>query len=325
MGNNKEQRSKAASLVLAILCDELGNRGEALRILQTRAGQPESRVQVIYTENMFAGHLYERLGDIHSAMQALVTAGSNSPSKIRSAEAKLELASANLGLWKRNPLNLMNLWRWSTTTKNLLNLGEDRLNQRILWERGDFLHFIAEYLLIPSTISIRMTNLASSTAKAKLIAGLDFLAIKLFKSIRYECLEAAAYSYISAVRLALKLREDSIPSYTSLSLIRFAEAVAAMGKRNQAQYAIMLYQKGRSFYEWVQSAHGKANAICAAGVLELYKGHFSESRTQFELARKNYGSHYAGILKAEMYAFRAEFWKRAYLGFSDNEGQSTCE
>jgi len=304
LGTEEDKRTQRSRLFLAILLDELGRRDESLRILQIGISDNKT----IYVENMVAGHVAERLGDVTKAIQHFLLAQDNARSEREKYEALLERSSAHLGVWKRFPHKISNLLIWLVNIKKLSNTGFDKIEQRRLWEIGDFAQFIADYLIIPSTIAV--WKIKEHLKYAFYLNILDRISLLVLKPARNFFLKLSAKYYFSAIKLAMKLDEDTLPNYTGLSYIRAAEVIAALGKRNQAKYLLGMSKKGEAYYEWTQSQHGFANSTCASAIVSFYAKDFNTSQVLFESAIKQYGSHSAGILKCKIFLFRLLFWQK---------------
>lgn len=304
LGTAEDKRTQRSRLFLAILLDELGRRDEALRILQI--GVTDNKT--IYVENMVAGHVAERLGDVTKAIQHFLLAQDNARSEREKYEALLERSSAHLGVWKRSPHKISNLLIWLVNIKKLSNTGFDKIEQRRLWEIGDFAQFVADYLIIPSAIAV--WKMKEHLKYAFYFNILDRVSLLILKPTRNFFLKLSAKYYFSAITLAMKLDEDTLPNYTGLSYIRAAEVIAALGKRNQAKYLLGMSKKGEAYYEWTQSQHGFANSTCASAIVSFYAKDFDTSQVLFETAIRQYGSHSAGILKCKIFLFRLLFWRK---------------
>jgi len=309
LGQTDTEITKACRLAVSILCDELGNRDYAQQILKLNLSQIDKRQTINYAESMLAGHLNERLGNISSAITMFSKAKVSAPTSLNLQEAELEYISAKLGAWKRNPLKIHLLINWLISIRKLSKTKYIKVAQRVFWELGDLSHYIAEFLLIPSSLFIFVSKGKLSIQQTKVVSALDNIAIIIFRKLRKRLFVLAAYYYGRMLKLSMKAAEDEIPGYTSLALVRFCESLAGSGKLRQAKYALSFLKKGERFYEWVKSEHGKANTTCAKGVVEFYDKNFTEALNILQNAQKEYGSHYAGVLKTMFYIFRVENWK----------------
>ena len=308
LGNNNNQRQKTSRLFLAKILDELGKRDASQKILKLASHTSSNRQSVIYMENMLAGHLNERLGNVQKAIKHFSIATQISHNKEKHYSAVLEKASAHLGIWKRSPHKVRHLLIWLYHITRLSDTENDKTEQRRLWEIGDLYHFFADYLMVPSTIVIwKFRKLLKFPV---ILSNVDKLALFSNKFLRIRLLKCSAHYYLSAIKLAYKLDEDTLPNYTGLALIRAAEVFAALGKNTQAQYLLRLSKEGENFYEWVQSEHGIANVTCAKAIVNFYAGNVNKSNKLLELATKQYGSHHAGVLKSKMFIFRNNYWEK---------------
>lgn len=310
LGKNDIEITKACRLTLAILCDELGFREFAKQILNLSLSIIDERQTINYAESMLAGHLYERLGNITPAITTFSKAKAFASTNLQFQEAELEYISAKLGAWKRNPFKLCLLFYWCYSINKLSKTKYTKIAQRISWELGDFFHYIAEFLLIPSSLFIFVTKNKLSVRQTKVVMTLDKIAINIFRPLRKRNLLLAAYYYRKMLQLSRAAVEDEIPGFTSLALVKLCESLAGSGKLRLAKYSFSLLIKGERYYEWVKSEHGKANTTCAKGIMEFYDNNFTESLNVLQNAQKEYGSHYAGVLKTMFYIFRVENWKR---------------
>jgi hypothetical protein len=307
LGETDAQRSQRSRLFLATLLDELGQREDSLQILRLGTIGHQDKT-MIYAENMVAGHVEERLGNIENAIKHFSLAQKNANQEKEKYEARLEKSSANLGAWKRSPYKFSKLFVWLVNIKLLSGTGFDKIEQRRLWEIGDFAHFIADYLMIPSALAVR--KIKHYQNYAFFLKTLDHFSLFLFRPIRMFLLKLSAHYYFLAIKLALRLDEDTLPNYTGLAYIRASEVMAALEKKPQAKYLLLMAKKGENFYEWIQSQHGVANATCASAIVSFYSKDYSTAQSLLDLAAKQYGSHAAGVLKCKIYSFRLNFWHK---------------
>ncbi|NLD47110.1 MAG: hypothetical protein GX660_07910 [Clostridiaceae bacterium] len=309
LGRTDLEITKACRLAVSILCDELGNRDYAQLILKLNLSQIDKRQNINYAESMLAGHLNERLGNISAAITMFSKAKVSAPTNLNLQEAELEYISAKLGAWKRNPLKVCLLINWLISIRKLSKTKHIKIKQRVYWELGDLSHFIAEFLLIPSSLFIFVTKGKLSIRQTKVALVLDNIAIIIFRKLRKRLFVLAVHYYVKMLKLSMKAAEDEIPGYTSLAFVRLCESLAGSGKLRQAKYALSFLKRGERFYKWVKSEHGKANTTCAKGVVGFYDKNFTEALNNLQNAQNEYGSHYAGILKTMFYIFRVNNWE----------------
>ncbi len=309
LGSTPDEIRSSSQLILAILCDELGHRDMAKTILLINHCEKETRLVNNYARNMLEGHLIERLGDVNHSIKYYSQAKKYASSDDKFQTALLEQASAKLGAWKRNPLKIFFLSDWSSIVRRLRKSKSTAICLRANWELGDFFQHIADYFLIPSSMFLFLSKGKLSKTSKPFLSILDKLSLFFLNGIRRHLFRISASHYSDALKISLWGSFDELPSYTSLALIRLTEVLAASGNLRQAKYSLNKLEKGEKFYRWILSEHGRANAICAKGIFEYYSANFKESIELLETAKKEYGSHFSGILKSEIYIFRIYYWK----------------
>ena len=307
LGRDKNQREYVSRLILSILSDELGKREDSIKLLSLPRNKFSPTHELIYTEYMLRGHNLERKGDVRTASQMFKKAILHAPDELKLQHAQVELASARIGIWKRQPFLLGYIVSWYILISRYKQLNP-MLRSRMEWEIGDLAHFVGEYLLFPSSILLYLNRGNISKTLLKPIGIADKFILLFFNSFRKRLLQVAAKYYSSAARFALRQSNDPLPGYTSLALIRFAECLAALGKVAPANYALKLATRADQFYSWVKSEHGKANSTCAQGIVAFYSGRINESRILLSRAKKEYGSHLSGIGKATLFELRLTTW-----------------
>ena len=308
LGKGEDEIKNASSLILAILCDELGNRKLAKNIITSIDFNNEKRLVIKYALKMLEGHLNERLGNVIIAKKCFHYARENAYSKIKLQESEIELASANLGLWKRKPWKLLCLLKWYLIIRKLDHSNYPGIKMRAFWEKGDFNQHIADYLIFPSSRIISLHRKSLSKTLMKILSNLDKISILIFNGLRRYLFRLSANYYKDILRISRSNLTEIYPNYFSLALIRLPEVLAGSGNIQQAKKALRVVEKGENFYRWIQSEHGQANVLCAKGIYYFYSKNLKKSKILLNQAKKKYGSHLSGIIKTEIYNYRIENW-----------------
>ncbi len=296
-------RPRSVSLILAALADQVGERKLAKELLAAGRRFPTAAGRIPSAEETLLAHILERGGEVNDAYRAWRRAVRLAPEEDR-AVLHLRLASAALGLWKRRPSRIHCYLTWR---RALVRHRRDLAPEVVLrshWQRGDFWHFLGEYVLVPSAwIAMR-----GRSPMPRLVAAADRVVLAFLGKLRDRWLRRAGVAYVRYLRSARRLSEDPLPDYTMLVHPRYCEVAAALSRVARGRVARTLMIEPEDYYRWTGTSHGIGNAICAKGIAAMYQGDIPEAMRLLDAARGHYGSHIAGQRKVDVFVTRALIW-----------------
>jgi hypothetical protein len=305
LGPTAPIRGRSALFVLAALSDEIGERDTALMLLNRAQGVGDGIPSTLAAaESLLHGYVLERSGQVGAAKRVYDAATVLSPAPVARKLLALRRAGAALGLWKQNPLRVWDLVLWWRILRSGIGDQSTELVLRTQWQWGDYYHFLAEVLLVPSSwMSFRLRG-----NERKVALCLDFLAIRLIGALRRRYLFSAGKAYIRFLRISYRSHEAPLPGYTMLVALRYKEVCAALGRLNKAHTPWTPVVDPEEYYRWVGTSHGIGNALCTKGIVAMYMGKLDEARAFFDDAQTHYGSHLAGHRKLRICRARCEIW-----------------
>lgn len=299
--------------VIAKLLDEVGERESTLKIIELIGAERRHTNKFSYQVYMREGHAWERIGDLDALENAVTAYRSAAKLKVQPLQvllAELALCSATLGVWKRAPYRVTKFLSWYLTIRRLGSSEYLPIRQRALWEIGDCLHFISEYILVPSALVIyALRGKAMALKLNRWLATTDRVVILVIGRLRNDLLGRAFLAYSESVRSLRNTQRDEVPAFTALGLIRMVEVLAALGKHRSAKFfAKNFLSKGHALFSWAKSPHGRGVANCAEGIRHFYAGSSASATKLLQRAYRLFGSHLAGQIKTKVFLFRANFW-----------------